>query len=463
MAIETSSDLQKIVLTAIMNDPDMFGSIITDMEDSFFSNNNYQYIYKVVSNFFKAYGKIPTDQELLFIVKQDYKPEFGNLTDILSDANDVLGADAPDARFVTTSVERFISRAKFEAFLSDAAEKQASDKSFTMESLMDNFAAAKDYHVTDVDCMRLDDFDKYSKIREDIFGADGDSRIIKSSITSINQHLTYKGYKPTDLITVVGAPGTGKTSFLINEGLAASLQGFNVLHAYFGDMNEITASNRYMARLTGMPIDTYSLSPENYHNVLMNDPRINTMGIFNRIYTVSFAPGEVSADKLRAVINKLQDRYQIHFDMVIVDYADNLAEEDDSLYTNGGKIYNKLKAIAKNNKCVVLTASQPKNEFFEHEVIPFAGIAESSKKLHIVDTTITIGKFRREADIATMLLAKVREGTTGQWIRLKLELATQKIYEISENDYEVRKSEIYNVAKAAGVVMAEKKNYKERE
>jgi len=463
MAIQTSSDLQKIVLTAILNDSNLLGSIIDDMKDSFFSSNNYQFLYKVIAQYYKAYHKVPTEPELHFLLKRDYKPELGNLSEIIADTTEVLNAQISNVPFVLASIETFVKRAKFEELISDAAQKSTSDKTYTIDGIMEDFLQAYDYQVTDVKAMRLDDFSMYSEIREELFGSIDQNKIIKSSFPTLNQHLTYKGYKPTDLVTVVAAPGTGKTSFLINEGLAASFQGFNVFHVYLGDMNEITAGNRYMARLTGMPIDTYALHPENYNNVLMNDPRIKTMKIFNRIFTTRFAPGEMSVDKLRAIINKLQDKYEVHFDMIIIDYADNFAEEHEALYQNGGKIYDKLKAIAVNNRCVVLTASQPKNAYYDEEVIPFSGIAESSKKLHIVDITLTIGKIKREADIATMLLAKIREGTTGEWIRLKLELAQQKISEMSETDYAVRKNELYDIANAAGFGEPKKSNYKGKE
>jgi hypothetical protein len=129
--------------------------------------------------------------------------------------------------------------------------------------------------------------------------------------------------------------------------------------------------------------------------------------------------------------------------MILVDYADNLSQESDQMYQNGGEIYNKLKAIAVTNRCVIMTASQPQRAYYGSEIIPFEGIAESSKKLHIVDITLTIGKPMRSSNIATMHLAKVREGDTGDLIRLKLELVTSKITEIDETTYTSLKSEMF--------------------
>ena len=444
--LETSSDLQKLVLTSVINDPNLFGNIIDDLNSNFFSDVNFQFLYKILYKYYKQYSRVPTEQEMNFLINQNYNAGLGlgPLIDVVKDCELVYHSKPANPTFVVSAVETFIKRAQFERLLADAAQKFQSDKSYTIDGLMDEFLKTYNYQVTEVDCMRLDDFEKYTKIRKEIFGSIDDSKVVKSCIDSINKKLTYKGYKPTDLITVVAPPAVGKTTFLINEGLAASIQGFNVLHIYLGDMNEITAANRYMACLTGLPIDTFSLHPENYFNMIESNPQINYLKVFNRLYNVSYAPNEVSADKLRVIVSKLQSKYEVHFDLIIVDYADNLSQENEQMYQNGGEIYNKLKALAVNNRSVVLTASQPQRAYFSSEIIPFEGIAESAKKLHVVDVCLTMGKPSRGASIATMHLAKVREGDTGDIIRLGLDLAVSRIKEISESDYLSKKSELYS-------------------
>lgn len=198
-----------------------------------------------------------------------------------------------------------------------------------------------------------------------------------------------------------------------------------------------------MSLATGIPTNEFAMTPENYGNILANHPVFSTMKLFDRVFTVKLEPGTVSTDKLKVMVDKLQTRYNIHFDMIIVDYADNLAAESDQMYQSAGTIYNKLKSLAMKNKSVVLTASQPKTAYYSSEVIPFEGIAESSKKLHIVDITLTMGKVMRSAHIATMHIAKVREGETGDLVRLKLEMACQRVTEISEDEYMRIKSELY--------------------
>lgn len=450
--LETSSSLQSMVLTSVLNDSTLFGSVIEDLNANFFEGT-YQYIYKIISKYYSVYKKVPSLQETNYLIQQFYNPAYGELSRILYDTKELFEAEPANVNFVKESVETFIKRAKLETLFSDIAHKFESDKSFTIDSVMHDFIGAYNYQITDIETTTLDDFDRYLKLKHDLFGSIDKSKIIKSFVPSINSKLTFGGFKPTDLITLVAAPGVGKTTFLINQGLAASIQGMNVLHIYLGDMNEVTAANRYMACLTGLPISTF-LDEENYRKIVHNDPRLTTMHIGSRIHNIEFSIGALSVDKLRAVVLKLQEKKNVHFDLIIIDYADNLAPEADSMYENGGQLYGKLKALATDNKSVVITASQPQRAYYNKEVIPFEGIAESSKKLHIVDISLTIGKPMRSADIATVHLAKVREGVTGDLIRLKLNSDIGQIIEISEDAYMNRKTELNSDTRHKAVMEA---------
>ena len=444
MPLETSSKLQEPALVAVINDNLLLGNVVDDLKPEFFNDPNYQFIYRLVRDYYKEYKKVPDITELTIMANQRYNPAIGNLQDVINTADNLFKQEIKNKAFYQATVEQFIKRSAFESFLISTTDKSMSKSTFTTDSLMEEFANIFNYHVTDIDILQLGDYEKYNTMRDQVYGIDHNSKIILSSIPSLNNSLTYGGYKPLDLITVVAAPGVGKTTFLINEGLAAAQQGFMVLHVYLGDMIEVTASNRYMSCLSGVPIKEFINNKATYENIAKSLEVTYGKDFSNRIHQVAFPPGEVSADKLRVIIEKLQLKYNIHYDLIIVDYADNLLMESDNMYENGGGLYNKLKGIAANNKCVVLTASQPQRTYFGYEVIPFEGIAESAKKLHVVDICLTIGKISRDADIATMHLAKIREGLTGVHLRLKLNLNTSKIYEISQKDYDTIKNQFYS-------------------
>ncbi len=444
MPLETSSNLQEPTLLAIINDSLLLGNVIDDLKPEYFSESNYQFIYRLIKDYYVEYKKIPDINELSIMATQRHNPTIGPLVDIINTADVLFKKEVQNKAFYQSMVEQFIKRSAFESFLIDASAKSQSRNTFTTDGLMDEFANIFNYKVSDVDILQLGDYAKYNTMVESVYGADHNSKIVLSSVPTLNKSLTYGGYKPHDLITVVAAPGVGKTTFLINEGLAAAMQGFNVLHVYLGDMIEVTASNRYMACLSGKKIKEFIDRPSLYEEVARSLGSMLGIDISNRIHQVAFPPGEVSADKLKVIVEKLQLKYNIHYDLIIVDYADNLLMESDNMYENGGNLYNKLKGIASNNRCVVITASQPQRTFFGTEIIPFEGIAESAKKLHVVDICLTIGKISRDANIAMLHLAKVREGQTGTYIRLKLDLDVSRIYEIPQVEYDQIKAKTYN-------------------
>lgn len=440
---KTSNEYQSTVLIGLIHDSQLLGLVIEDLNLEFFSNIQYQFIYKILYAYYTRYKKSPTNAELLLMAQQNYNKSYGDYTEIVSTINTLYLASPPDSGFTRDLIETFIRRAKFESILSTTMDKFTNDNNYTIDEVYDTMVKSYDYKIVEDDCMRLDDLMEYEKCRTDYLGDDENPKIIKSFVSTINNKLSYKGYKPADLGVVIAAPGTGKTSFLINEAIYASSQNYNVLNVYLGDMVKFTSANRIMANVTGIPISEYSLSKEKYEMALRTDPRISKLGLLNRIYTISFPPGYITVNKLITLIDKLQTKHQLHFDLIIVDYADNFVEESDQMYQNGGQIYNKLKSLATVNKSVVLTASQPPKCYWSSEIIPFDGVAESSKKLHVVDETITLGKPTRGANIATGFLAKIREGETGGIFRLKLDLEIAKMTEISESEYSSLKSKLF--------------------
>ena len=168
--LQTSSDLQQLVLTSLVNDSSLFGNVIDDLTESFFSNSNFQFIYKSLYKYYKQYHKSPTLEEMKVLVSQQHVPTLAPLTDILMDLDSVYRGKITNPQFVIQSVETFIKRAKLEGLLVETAQKYESEKTLTIDAILDDFLKAYNYQVTDVDCMRLDDFDKYSKLRHEIFG-----------------------------------------------------------------------------------------------------------------------------------------------------------------------------------------------------------------------------------------------------------------------------------------------------
>ena len=230
---------------------------------------------------------------------------------------------------------------------------------------------------------------------------------------------------------------TGKTMFMVNEGAFASIQGFKVLHLFLGDMKEYDGFIRYASRYLSVDQNTIAAMPLSDQMELIK--KNNFQKYFSNITVASYAAGELTIDQMVQEVYRLQEIHDQHFDLILVDYADNLQPAADMMYESGGTIYNKLSHLGFTNKSVILVGSQPKPVYWDSEIIPKAGAAESSKKQHVIDVMITIGSPSLTNDgsdskVATMFLAKVRRGVESV-IRVKMDYKFASIKSIPDSEY----------------------------
>ena len=159
-------------------------------------------------------------------------------------------------------------------------------------------------------------------------------------------------------------------------------------------------------------------------------------------WVIPVASGYIGVEQLIAEIIKMQMTHNVHFDQIIIDYDSNLKPASDSMYDSGGEIYDKLRAFAEKNSSVMLVASQPKINFYNQEVLTLESASESSRKQHIIDMMITIGRpGKLQCPVACMFIPKNRNGLANKKVYVYINGGTQKVQEISEEEYERQKRE----------------------
>lgn len=238
----------------------------------------------------------------------------------------------------------------------------------------------------------------------------------------------------------VSVHNCGKTMFMTNELANAARQGYNALHLFIGDMTEYDGLVRYLSNISGTPQDDLASMPLEEQRGLIES--INSESdILSRITVKAYAASEITVDQMIEDVFKIQNDMHVHYDIIAVDYPDNLIKSQESMYESGGDIYNRLSYLARRNKCVILAGSQPKISNWNDEIIPLSGCAESSKKQHIADLIIALGRPSNDSKLLTGFLAKVRRGTMGTIFRARTEFERARLQMISEFDYIGEKSQ----------------------
>lgn len=228
----------------------------------------------------------------------------------------------------------------------------------------------------------------------------------------------------------------GKSMYLINEGVNAAQQGFEVLHVFIGDMVEYDGFIRYLSRVSSVPQNSLVMMPLEKQVSVVEVCNQQYNNIFSRITMTAYPSLSITVDTLMEDISKFEKQLEKDFDMIIVDYPDNLILDGKSLYEDGGTLYSSLEKLARLSKSVVLVASQPQKLYWSHQIIPLEAAAESSKKQQAVDIMLTMNTEHRGANFGTLLLAKARKGEVGKIFRFKTDFAKCLIEEVDEGTFQ---------------------------
>ena len=248
-----------------------------------------------------------------------------------------------------------------------------------------------------------------------------------SSIPKINEKLTYGGYRYSDLVMVLGAPKTGKTTFMVQEGANIIKNGGKVLHFAIGDMTKGDILSKYIASLHegGANVTKVTLSPEDYYEKVKE-------GIGNLIVREEPAL-MMTIDNLVSSARSLKKDFD--YDFVVVDYDANISPEKDGMYESAGVIYGKLKGLAQQCKCVVMVGCQPKIDAWEKEALGKMDASESSRKQHAVDIMIGLGKPSDTSIVGTLTLPLVRRGESGLKAKIQFDYPQGRIAHIDQDQY----------------------------
>lgn len=429
---EITEELQSLVLSSIIKNTYFYSKVNKLLKPQFFSNINYRIILEKVKYHYNKYGNVPTQQALL-----TYLNDIDDVVDKSSLKLDAINlyaiSDDESEEYLIDKITNFIKISNIQDVISSYLPRIKSGEEVSLEKLGTELSRSVDIDMNSQSSLTLSNFQQLEEARKNAIGSNSDPTIIKSSLEPINHALMFGGYKYGDLVAIVSPPGSGKTSILVNEGSAAARQGKEVLHLFIGDMNNYDGWIRYCSCLTNVPqTDLVAMGLEQQIQFIKD---YNKTGWMTHI-TVQDVPAEsCTVDQLLKIIKELQRTNKIKYDMIIVDYPENLIGEGDNMYLSSGTIYNKLSGFGAKNRSVMLLASQPKISYYSSEIIPLEGAAESSKKQQNIDLMVTFGKPYRDFPYLTGFIPKCRRGEVGRKFRVKTEFERMHAEEISEVQY----------------------------
>jgi len=441
-----SSELQDIVLSMLIFDNEMYDATKAVMSENFFYGDDYKTLYNALVEFHKINNANPTLKDMMIQVSLliTNANDLSRIKSLLKQLNSDYIEEYIDKEDTVkrTYFEEFIKRNGVEHTFSNVINLVKSEKTVEWLNEANKLGKYINFTIVQTQPFNMGNVDTFSKVREAAVGDEKTTRKIRFFLDEINKTLNHGALTPGTLTMVSASPGVGKTLTLVNQGVSATKDGFTNLHIFLGDLNHYDASLRYLANYSEKPLrEIIDMSLEQQLeliNVLKNQPDSPV----NKNWILPLTSGLITVEQLTNEIQKIQLTHNVHFDQIIIDYDANIKPSTDSMYDNAGAIYNHIRSFGVKNKSVMLIASQPKIAFFNQEVLTLDAASESSMKQHIIDLMITMGKpGSTGAPVATMFIPKNRNGIANRKIHLYIDGGKQKVYPISEDEYERQKRE----------------------
>jgi len=437
----TARELQDIALYGFMKDEYIMGKCADSVQESYFDTETHKIIFRCLKHFYNKYHILPGEKELSSMIINecvDKNKEYTN--GIVVCMSKIYNTEMKSQDYLYEQVIRFIRRNKIERSLRDVVNYQTNTGKIDLDKVAGNLS--EDLSLTlgkKQEAYNLGDISVVEDIISETVGDINNPMMIKFFIDAVNKRMQFKALSPGTLNMVSAPPGTGKTTLMINQGMFAAREGYEVLHIFLGDMSRYDAIIRYLSNKSGIASNRLvEMSVNELKNTIKNN---NLDGALGRINVVSYAQCELNATQLIEEIKRLQKDNKHHYDMIIIDYDENISKDDeDNIYESGGLIYNKMGMFAVENHSVVFIVSQPKPGYWNQEIIPLEAAAESSKKQKIIDTMITMGKPFRSSSVGSLFIAKNRRGEVGSIIRIKMNGANTRIEAITQREYDEIKS-----------------------
>lgn len=354
---------------------------------------------------------------------------------------DIKATNVSDFDTIKPAAIKYISKRLKECFFAEAftGDNYNLDKLEELYCLLSNIRNSQDVENQSQD-VELEDIDDCCDCYD----------VKKDGVTffddRISNTLATKQFDCGTINTIVGSPGKGKTQLILNQSIHVASMGQDTLHIAIGDLTKRQLILRMLAIITCKPIQQISLLSKKQFKEFMTQTKLCYPDIFKHMHCKTMVPNTFTGLEIIRQIEDMQRRKGIKFKQVVVDYDGNIEtdistnkkkskdEESKSMYYSAADIYNNFSAFAKRNDSVVWILSQPKVTYWSTEKIPLEALNDSSKKGHILDFCMSIGKKDVSEPIVTFYISKNRHGEAYKTFKSKAIPECQR-FEPIDSDY----------------------------
>lgn len=237
------------------------------------------------------------------------------------------------------------------------------------------------------------------------------------------------GMRAGEMGVVVMGPGVGKSMFLIHMAKAAVLGGMAALY-YSLELYPLRLEARFDATFSGIKTRELSTYPEEVRSKIRSI-YLQAQGDLLLRYA---PPNSISISALDSHIARLANESSFYPQVICIDYADLLVPRDERIprHLQLTRIYEDLRSLGRKYSCSIWTASQPKAEGWDEDLIEINQAAGAWGKSHFVDVMLTAQRDREvpNSPIIRMFTGKIREGEAGEVFEIETDYSRARFLRV---------------------------------
>lgn len=257
MKFNSLDEMEKIVIKTFINDQGVFSRCEPEVKESYFEKDFFRRVFVILRNHYRQYSSLAD----LDIMKEKLQEELGSGTNeelksklelYIRMAETIYAERIVDIKPYEDITKDFIYKKKCKDaiqsmtnILTKSTAESPNSELTAIESFVNEIKNGTSFIASKKEPFNLADFNGIKEIRKEALGEEGSPKIVKLFIERMNNIMQYNGIPIKNLVLVSASPGSGKSTFLINQGLYCAKNGLKVCHMFLGDMTRFDGFVRY--------------------------------------------------------------------------------------------------------------------------------------------------------------------------------------------------------------------------
>jgi KaiC/GvpD/RAD55 family RecA-like ATPase len=429
MAKEFTEDLQKLFLSFLISDKDLYVRVQGIVVSAYF-NNKLRPAVDLITQHAEKYNDLPTAEQIQA------------KTGISVDAN--TDVTAQHKEWFLDEYQDFAKFKALEKAILESADDITKGEYYSVEKRVKE--------ASEVGLTKSLGTDYYEDPVTRLKSLKDNNGQVSTGWTAIDKKL-FGGFNKGELSIFAGGSGTGKSLFLQNLALNWSTLGLNVIYFTF-ELSEELVAMRIDSMATGMS------SRSLFKNLEDVELKVKLLSKQAGAMQIAYLPSGVNAGQLRSYLKEYEIQSGRQPQAVIIDYLDLMMPNDkrvspSDLFVKDKYVAEELRNLAVELDTLLVTASQLNRTAVEEIEFDHSHIAGGLSKVQTADNVLGIftSAPMRERGRYQIQFMKTRSSSGhGQRVDLQFDIESLKISDLPEGEEEQASEVLYqNVVRKSSV------------